>query len=141
MMNILPKIKINSYTYIFLILCLLCGYIKNITIIFTICLIHEFGHIFFIKLFKYEINSIELLPFGGYTSVNKKINSSINKDLLIACGGIFIQVILMFIIYLCKDKINTITYNLLMKYNLILIIFNLIPIIPLDGNQINPILL
>ena len=79
MMNIFKKIKINNYTYFFIIICLLCGYIKNISIIFFICLFHEFGHIIFIKLFHYEINTIEILPFGGYTNINKKFNYMSNQ--------------------------------------------------------------
>lgn len=136
MKNIFKKIKISNYTYFFIIICILCGYIKNITIIFTICFIHELGHIFFIKLFSYEIISIELFPFGGYTQINKQINTSINKDLIIATAGILAQIILGFIIYLFQNNFQQITYTLLVKYNLIIMFFNLIPIIPLDGNNI-----
>ncbi len=141
MKNILNKFKINSYTYFFILICFLCGYLKNILIIFLICLIHELGHICFIKLFNYEIISIELLPFGGFTTINKKINSNINKDLIIACGGFIFQLLLMLFLYLFKDYFNIITYNLYLNYNLILIIFNLIPIVPLDGNTIIHLLL
>ena len=141
MKSIYHKIKINNYTYLFMLLCLLCGYIKNIFLIFSLCLIHELGHIFFIKLFQYEVIKIEILPFGGYTEINKKINSNINEDLLIACGGILIQIIFGIVIYFFKGFFSPFTYHLLTTYNFILIIFNLIPIIPLDGNQIIHLLL
>ena len=135
------KIRINNFTYIFFILCALCGYLKNITIIFSICLFHELGHIFFVKIFKYTIESVDILPFGGYTLVNKKINTSINKDILINFGGIIFQIILLIFLLMFKNNLNIITYNLIYKYNLILILFNLIPIIPLDGNNILHLLL
>lgn len=135
------KIKINNYTYLFFLLCAFCGYLKNIFIIFSICFIHELGHVFFIKLFNYEIDSIEFLPFGGYTKVNKHINSSINKDIVINFGGIFFQLLFMFLLFCFKNTFNLITYNLFINYNIILIIFNLIPIIPLDGNNILHLLL
>ena len=137
----LTKFKINNYTYLFFIICALCGYIKNITIIFGICLVHELGHIFFIKLFKYKIISIELLPFGGYTTIDKKLNSSINKDILIALGGIIFQFLLLLVVYLLKSKFNIITYNLIINYSFILMVFNLLPIVPLDGNNIIHLLL
>lgn len=133
MKNIL---KINTYTYIFILLCMLCGFIKNILIIFFICIIHELGHIFFIKLFKYKIIKIEIYPFGGYTLIEKNINSNINKDIIISFGGVIFQTILLILLYLFKNMFNIITYNLFIKYNLIIILFNLIPIIPLDGNRI-----
>lgn len=136
MMNILKKFNISYYTYIFILICFLCGYIKNILIIFFICLFHEIGHIILIKLFKYQIIKIELLPFGGYTEIYKKINSSIFKDIIISLGGILNQLILFVILKLFKNNINLITYNLFIKYNLTILIFNLIPIIPLDGSKI-----
>lgn len=141
MKNILKMIKISNYTYLFILLCFLCGYIKNILIIFSICLIHELGHIIFIKLFKYKIIYIELLPFGGYTKIDKIINTSINKDVLISFGGIIFQILLYLFIYIFKNNINIITYTMIIKYNLIIIIFNLIPIHPLDGNNILHLLL
>lgn len=141
MKNILAKFKINNFTYIFILICLLCGYIKNIFIIFSICLIHELGHIFFIRIFKYEIMSVEILPFGGYTTTYQKINSNINKDLLISCGGFIFQLIFLIIIFIFKNSFNVITFHLFINYNFILILFNLIPIIPLDGNHIIHLLL
>lgn len=135
------KIKINNYTYLFFIICALCGYLKNISIIFLICFIHELGHVFFSYIFKYEIISIELFPYGGLTTTNKKINSSINKEIIINLGGIFFQLIFILLLYLFKSNLNIITYNLYINYNFILIIFNLLPIISLDGNNIIHLLL
>ena len=141
MKNILNKFKVSNYTYLFILVCFLCGFIKNILIIFSICLFHELGHIFFIKLFKYKIVSIELLPFGGYTTIDKHINSSIKKDIIISFGGVLFQLMLFIIMYVLKNHFNIITYNLIIKYNFILMIFNLIPIVPLDGNNIIHLLL
>lgn len=136
MMNIFKKVNISIYTYIFVIICFFCGYIKNISIIFFICLIHELGHVFFIKLFGYKIVKIELLPFGGYTTIDEKLNSNINKDLIIAFGGIIFQILLFIFLLFFKNNLNIITYSLFKNYNIILLIFNLLPIIPLDGNKI-----
>ncbi len=136
MRNILNKIQISYLTYIFILICLFCGFIKNILIIFFICLFHELGHIFFIKIFKYQIIKIEILPFGGYTEIHKRINSNITKDLIISLGGILFQVILFIFLFILKDYFNIITYNLFIKYNMFILFFNLIPIIPLDGNKL-----
>lgn len=132
MKNILNKFNINIFTYLYFLVCLSCGYIRNVLIIFFICLIHEIGHIFFIKLFNYKVISIDIYPFGGYTKVDKMINTSINKDILISLGGIIFQSIL----YLFTYKYSLFTY-----YNLIILVFNLLPIIPLDGNKVLNLLL
>lgn len=133
MKNILNKFNINIFTYIFFIICLFSGYIKNILIIFFICLFHELGHILFIKLFKYKIIKVDLYPFGGYIKIDKLINTSINKDIIISMGGILFQ----FILFLVIDN----KYILFNYYNNIIMIFNLLPIIPLDGNRILNLLL
>lgn len=128
--------KINNYTYLFFIICSLCGYLKNVLIIFFICFIHELGHVFFSKIFNYEITCVELFPYGGLTTTNKRINSSINKDIIINFGGVLFQLLFLLIIYIFKMHFNILTYNLFINYNITLIIFNMLPIISLDGNNI-----
>lgn len=127
-------IKINFLTIYFLLLLFLCGYLKIGLIIFSIVIIHEFGHVFFIKLFKYQIISITIYPFGGMTKVNKDLNTPINKELLIAFGGIFFQLLFGLIIW--QLPISALTKNIFIQYNLSILIFNLVPIIPLDGSII-----
>ena len=127
-------IKVNFLTIYFLLLLFLCGYVRIGLIIFFIVLIHELGHVFFIKLFKYKIESITIYPFGGITKIYKDINTPIKKELLIASGGIILQLILFIIIYLIP--ISDFTKILFYKYNISIIIFNILPIIPLDGSII-----
>ena len=127
-------IKVNFLTIYFLLLLFLCGYVRVGLIIFFIVLIHELGHVFFIKLFKYKIESITIYPFGGITKIYKDINTPIKKELLIASGGIILQLILFIIIYLIP--ISDFTKILFYKYNISIIIFNILPIIPLDGSII-----
>ena len=135
MKNILKLFKINIFTYIYFFLCLLTGYIKESSIIFFIVIIHELGHIITTLILKYRIIKSELYPFGGMTFVDKKINSPLKHDLLIYLSGVISQIIIGIIIYyICNS--NTFFY-----YNKIIIIFNLIPIYPLDGFYILSILL
>ena len=136
-------IKIDPTTYILLLLSLFAGYIHNIYIIILIVIIHELGHVLFLLIFKIEIIDITIYPFGGITKINKKINERIYKDFLISIGGILFQIISLIIIYNLNKYylIDNNTYNLFKEYNLYIIIFNLIPLIPLDGNKILNIIL
>ena len=135
MKNILNKIEIKSITYYFLILCFLCGMIKNVLILFLIVIIHELGHIIVIKILKYKIENITIYPFGGITNINKLINSSITKDLFIAVSGVIFQYILIKIL-ITIIPFSYHTLNLINTYNKTIIIFNLLPIVPLDGSKI-----
>ena len=138
-MNILVMkntlIKIKPATYYFLLLCFLCGIIKNVLVLFMIVIIHEIGHILVIKFFRYEIENITIYPFGGVTIINKLINSSITKDLIVAVSGVIFQyIVIILIIKYIPFKYNTL--NMINNYNKVIIIFNLLPIIPLDGSKI-----
>lgn len=132
MRNISIKFNINVTTYLFFLLSFLCGFFKNAIIIFIIVFIHEIGHVLTIKLCRYKIIKVEFFPFGGITRIDKPINSSINKEMLIAISGILFQILLGFIIFLLQDQIRD--YQLFQLYNFSIFLFNLIPIIPLDGS-------
>lgn len=90
------------------------------------------------NVFKRKIVSINFLPVGGLIKVDAPISSDIFEDLLIAVGGIGMQVIFGLLIQFLY-KLNIIEYNiynLFRVYNILIISFNLIPISPLDGSKI-----
>ena len=129
------KFKINNFTYFFFLSCFFCGFIKNAIILFLIIIIHELGHIIVIKLSGYEIDSVTIYPFGGITRINKLINSSLFLDFIIAISGVLFQYLVV-TIFLNILTINDNTRLLITTYNKTLFIFNLLPIIPLDGSKI-----
>lgn len=138
MRNTLPKFKINSLCYFIFLSFLLTGFIKNILLIFLIVVVHEMGHLFFLKWFHYEVVKVEIFPFGGITTTEKMINSPINKDLIIYFGGMFFQIMLYFLFtFLYKNgSILENTYTIFNYYNKTILFFNLLPIRPLDGGEI-----
>lgn len=125
------KIKFNEFTLFFLISALLCGYIKNTLIILFIVLTHELGHILMAKFLGYAIISVEIFPFGGYTKIDKPLNTPTRHDLLIAIAGVLMQLLIILLV-----KGNMINDPLVLKYNMSILLFNLLPIIPLDGSKI-----
>ena len=130
--------RIDGSTYLLMLLGLLSGYIKNVFIILIIVLIHETGHVFFFYLFNIEIESIVIYPFGGVSKINKRIHERIYKDIFISLGGILFQLILFIIVYFLYKNgfIVSSTYHMYNTYNRSIILFNLIPIIPLDGSKL-----
>lgn len=106
---------------------LITGSFKPFLFIFLLVLIHELGHIFMAKLFGFKIISVTLFPFGALTKLDMKINDSIFKDLLIALAGPTFQMIGYSFLKTYFD-FHEIHYFLLM--------FNLLPIYPLDGSKL-----
>ena len=130
--------KIDNSVYVLMLLGLLSGYIKNIFIVLVIVLIHELGHVFFFYMFNYKVDSVVIYPFGGVSKVNKRVHERIYKDVIVSLGGIMFQVLLWFVFYLlynCSFIVRS-TYDMFVTYNFRIVLFNLIPIIPLDGSKL-----
>ncbi len=101
----------------------------------VIIIIHELGHIITSVFFHYSVNKITLYPFGGVTNIEKPINTPLVKELIIAISGIVFQLLLWLILIFLYEKqiITTLTWMTFNRYNFLIIIFNFLPIISLDG--------
>ena len=89
------KIIKFDYSFLFILfILLLCGYIRIGIFISLIVIIHELGHVLICKLFKYKIINVTIYPFGGITKIEKDINTSPNKEIILASAGIIMQIIL-----------------------------------------------
>ena len=135
-MRIIRRCHLDFSTLLFFLLSFCCGYFKQTLFVFLIVLWHEMGHVLAIYLSGYRFLKIELYPFGGITKVEKPINSSINKEILISLAGVFSQILLYGIFYL-TFQIGTLSfssYQFLIKSNTMILFFNLLPIVPLDGS-------
>ena len=130
--------KIDIFTYLLLILSFFAGYIREMIIVYIILFIHEFGHFFLMKQYNIKIHNITMYPYGGIIKSDILINTNSRNVILISLGGIISQIILLIIVYfIYKTNIITDTsYNIFLKYNTSIIIFNLLPIYPLDGFKI-----
>lgn len=123
--------KIHPFFYLFAIICILTGYFKNFVIITFIILFHEIGHILAGIYFNWKIEKVIILPFGGLTIFNERINRPILEEFIIALTGPIFQTSLFLFL---KNP-------LFINYNLGLLLFNLLPILPLDGSKILNLLL
>lgn len=132
------KIVIHPLTYILLFTIFLCGKFNYFLIISIILFFHDLGHILIMIKYKIRINKITIFPFGSIIDTNIKYNEKSYIKFLIAFGGVIFQLFLYFIFYYLfrLGIIFRIDYQIFMRYNLMIILFNLLPIIPLDGSKI-----
>ena len=130
MKNILNKIYIHPLFLITLFIFVSIGYFRFLIYFMVLIIVHELGHIIISLLFNWNIDKIIILPFGGLTKYNEMINRPLIEEFLIAISGIIFQ----FLFYLSvKDFID---YEYFSFINYFIILFNLIPIYPLDGSKI-----
>ena len=126
-MKIIFKIRIHPITYLFTLILFLMGYFNNYIIFMTIIIIHELGHILASISLKWKIKEIIILPLGCLIKFNDLINKPLKEEFIISIMGIIFQLLF--------------TYKINPLYNNIIILFNLLPIYPLDGSKILNILL
>ena len=140
------KIRVNLQIFIFIIIFIFTKQIKIYSILMLFAIIHELGHMLVGILLGFKISSIELMPFGvsivfdvNYKNYNKKIKNGnlINlKKLLIALAGPITNLIFVIIFIISDLNLFNIENEIIVYANILICLFNLIPIYPLDGGRI-----
>ena len=138
-------IKIEfHYTYILMALgFVLTGHMTNLLIFTLIILIHEMGHYLIALRNGFNVLKITIYPYGGMTKLNYNINEKISKELEVAFGGIFFQIIFYLIMVLLYNYgcVREYIFDIYKQYNISILMFNILPIYPLDGGKILNLLL
>lgn len=138
------RFRIDLKIFIFLVLFYFTKQIEIYALIMIFAIIHELGHLVAGILMGMKPEKIELMPFGlsvsfkiNINEYNKKIKKGNNletKKILIALAGPLTNLIIILITY--RLKIDIIKSMLIIYTNFLIMIFNLLPIYPLDGGRI-----
>lgn len=136
------KININNSTYICLLLSFLAGYFEYVYLFLITILIHECGHMIFAKIINFKFDKVILYPFGGITIYNEDLNVSTNKELFVLLGGITFQLIFLWLLFILYNHsyITEHTFSIIKRINIILVSFNFMPVLPLDGGKLTNII-
>lgn len=138
------RFRIDLKIFIFLILFYFTKQIEIYAMIMIFAIIHELGHLLAGLLMGMKPEKIEIMPFGVSISFKinaKEYNKKIKKGNVLEIKKIIVALagpITNFIIILITSnlKINLIKSLLIIYTNFLIMIFNLLPIYPLDGGRI-----
>lgn len=130
------QIRLNLQIFLFIIIFILTHQIKAYSFIMLFALVHELGHMFTGILLKLKPKSLNIMPFGisinfedyGYIELHER------KKIIIAFSGPAINFIIALISYIFP--IFNETKELIIYCNILIGLFNLIPMYPLDGGRI-----
>lgn len=138
------NIKLDLKFFLFAIIFAFFGKIKIYLLFLVFALIHELGHIIFGLILGFKPKRLQIMPIGFsiYFSINiddynRKIlnlNKLTLKKLIVYIGGPLTNLLIFLIILLLNIDFNY--RNEIAYINIIIGIFNLLPIYPLDGSRI-----
>lgn len=135
---IFNKIHLHPILILFIILSLLTGTFIQLITLLTIVFIHELGHVLAATYFKWRIESIMLWVFGGVMKTDETTNPTIKEEIVVTVAGPF-QHLIVFVLLQLLAHGSLIPEEIIKQahyYNGILLLFNLLPIYPLDGGKL-----
>jgi len=140
------SLKIDLKIFIFFILFYLTKQIKLYATIMVLCIIHELGHVLMGIVLGLKIEKIEIMPMGLSVSFklniedfNKKIQKGSVlqlKKIAIAMAGPLTNLIMLLIVLNTNINLKIVSNEILAYANILIMLFNLLPIYPLDGGRI-----
>lgn len=130
------QIKVNLQIFLFIIIFALTHQIQIYGFIMLFAFIHELGHMLAGLFLKLRPKELSFMPFGisiSFETYGYKRLLEIKK-MLIAIAGPLTNIIILIITMI--SKIDTQLKQLIVYSNILIVMFNLIPIYPLDGGRI-----
>ncbi|MCM3785791.1 M50 family metallopeptidase [Neobacillus mesonae] len=139
MINVMGvRLSIHPVFVLIMMLSVLTGRFIELLTLFAIVFIHELGHASCAALLGIRVTSIQMLPFGGVATIEDRGDLTASKEILISLAGPF-QNILMIVAALAMQSAGFWDGEFLHYFissNLIIALFNLLPVLPLDGGKI-----
>lgn len=142
------SIKIDLKIFLFLFLFLLTSQVEIYIILMIFAIIHELGHLIAGLILKFKPEEIKITPVGLQIKfkVDKENSEKIKearalniKKAIISLAGPLTNLIIAIVSIIIGNfniKIqNTYIYHIIIYSNLLIAMFNLIPIYPMDGGR------
>jgi Zn-dependent protease len=110
--------------------------LRSVLFLVIVILIHEIGHFIAMKLFGYKDVKMFFVPLlGAFVSGNVKQISLSKKTIMILAGPVPGIILGLICLWLYVITHNSVLYQFALLF-LFLNVFNLLPVIPMDGGQL-----
>lgn len=129
-------IKLNKFFIPYIILLIIIGFRGELLISFILVIMHELTHYAAAVLIGFSGFDVKILPIGAVLRLKDLDEASPMEDLLISLAGPLFNIVLAFVCYTVSFYYPGNMIEFLIKSNLSLGVFNLLPAFPLDGGRI-----
>lgn len=132
------KFRFSFFWIGYLVLAYLSHVMKTFLIIFLMLFIHEMAHVLMAKYFHYDVSEIIITPFGFVAQIHHLDHGNILSRIFILLAGLSMHLLYPFIFYgmYKMQLLSTMYMDYLNQINRSILVFNLLPIYPLDGGRI-----
>lgn len=136
-------ISIHPLTWLLAAVAAAIGMFAEALCLLLIVFIHELGHAAAAKYCGWRIVKIELLPFGGKLETNEHAGRPLTEEWFVVLAGplMHIPMIGIAMLLLKAGVMEPAVYELFIQLNLLILFFNLLPVLPLDGGKMALLLL
>lgn len=114
------------------------GYFAELLTLFVIVLVHELGHVVVMRAFNWRVREVKLLPFGGVAEVEDAGSIPAKEEALVAIAGPLQNLWMGLLAWGCGQLglWDAEWAEYVWKANMMIGLFNLLPIYPLDGGKL-----
>ena len=140
------KIRLHLKIFIFIAIFIVTRQIEIYSLLMFFAILHELGHMIAGVILGFKPNSIEIMPVGlsiGFESKADNYNKKIRKGtlltlkkIIVAISGPLTNLIIIVLFSLFEFNFLNVDRELIIYSNILIAIFNLLPIYPLDGGRI-----
>lgn len=132
------KIHIHPLFWLIIATAIITARFWELLILFIIVFIHELGHATAASFFSWRIKSVMLLPFGGVAEFDEHGNRPLKEELIVTLAGPIqhLWMMLLSIILFSLEIVSPTFHHQFIQFNLMILLFNCLPILPLDGGKL-----
>jgi stage IV sporulation protein FB len=136
--TLLRLVHIHPLLWIIIALAIATAHFLELCLLLGIIFIHEMGHAAAASFFSWRIKKITLLPFGGVAEMDEHGNRPLKEEAIVVISGPLQHVWMMLaaFVLVSMSLIPVDLFRLFLHYNLMILIFNLFPVWPLDGGKL-----
>lgn len=132
----IKKLKFKPLFIIYLFACIYFGWFNFVFYYIITIVLHEYAHFYCAKILGYEMGEVVFNLYGA--GVKSQSSFKPKDDIIISLAGPLLNLLLILLIvffwWVCPNT-YVFTYDFFIA-NLVVMLFNLLPIFPLDGGRI-----